>query len=387
MRTLFIVILTVLGMASHAQNQGIEFFHGTWAEAVDKAKTENKLIFVDFYTQWCGPCYNMAKNVFTLPDVGQFYNTHFLNVKIDAENGEGIALAQKYAVRSYPTYAFIDPATEEVVHRSSSRQTGEQFIATGRGALTPQQRSFYLDEQYRNGNRAQAFLKDYISYKSTVYARQDVLNAFEELLKQTSLMEKEVWDLYVASISGPNVYTRQISDHYDEFCSKLGKDVVDAKLRRDTQYGDLEFIESLCDYEGKAFNCEMIRINSLLNKDDYDAAIVRIDSLIADSRTDQQELIARLKYIARVNYRRDSYPVTWFLKCIEYLQYVTYNQKERDDAALHQEYAATLELLIRKMAAGDCKAPDCLITQPAHGKPTYSMRPDDLKMKPKRGQK
>ena len=133
---------------SDEQEPGIRFTHQSWAEIVAKAKAENKLIFIDFYTQWCGPCLNMAQTVFTLPDVGAFYNEHFVCAKIDAEHGEGVELARKYGVRSYPTYAFVDPATGEMVHRSSSRQTGEQFIRTGRSALTPELRSFYLEEQY-----------------------------------------------------------------------------------------------------------------------------------------------------------------------------------------------------------------------------------------------
>ena len=372
-----------MAMISHAQNQGIQFFQGSWSEAVGQAKKENKLIFVDFYTQWCGPCYNMAKDVFTRQDVGNYYNEHFVNVKIDAENGEGIELAKKYKVRSYPTYAFIDPATEELVHRSSSRQSAEQFIYTAESAITPHLRSFYLDEEYNKGNRERSFLINYITYKRTVFSNKEVLNAFDELLKQVSLIEKPVWDLYVASVSGPNTYTKYISDNYTDFCEKLGKDVVDAKLKTDTQYGDLSFIESLCDYQGKSFNCAMIRVNGFLNRGEYDRAVTIIDSLIADPKTNQQDLMGRLKFIARVSYRRDTYPVSWFLKCMEYLQYVAYNYKERDDVSIHQEYAAALEILVRKMKNGECEAPHHIVDKPTHGKTNYSMRPDDLKQKPK----
>lgn len=84
----------------------------------------------------------MAQTVFSLPTVGYYYNQTFINLKIDAEEGEGITLAKKYGVRSYPTYAFVDPATEEIVHRSSSRQTPEQFIQTGKDANIPTKRSF-----------------------------------------------------------------------------------------------------------------------------------------------------------------------------------------------------------------------------------------------------
>lgn len=364
------------------KGQGIQFFAGNWSETVAKAKAEDKLIFIDFYTQWCGPCYNMTKDVFVRSDVGSFYNTHFVNVKIDAENGEGIGLAKKFGVRSYPTYAFVDPLTEELVHRSGSRQSADVFIYTGKSAITPNLRSFYLEEEYQKGNREQDFLMDYIAYKKSVYANKDVLEAFDELLGRASLTEKKIWDLYVASTSGINAYTKVISDNYEDYCRALGKDAVDEKLKNDTQYGDLNFIESLCDYEGKSFNCAMIRVTECLNEEKYDEASILIDSLVANPQTNQQELMNRLKFIARVSYRSESYPLKWFLKCVEYLRYVAYNQKDRDDAVIHQEYATALEILLRKIAAGECLPPNSVVGEPLFGKTVYDMRPDDLKRKP-----
>ena len=186
---ILLIFACIYAIHLNAQNAGINFLHGTtWAEAVAKAKAENKLIFIDFYTQWCGPCLNMAQTVFSLPTVGYYYNQTFINLKIDAEEGEGITLAKKYGVRSYPTYAFIDPATEEIVHRSSSRQTPEQFIQTGKDANIPTKRSFYLQEQYTKGNRERAFLIDYINYHYSVYARNNVQAAFDELIKGAKML-------------------------------------------------------------------------------------------------------------------------------------------------------------------------------------------------------
>lgn len=306
------------------------------------------------------------------------------DLKIDAEEGEGITLAKKYGVRSYPTYAFVDPATEEIVHRSSSRQTPEQFIQTGKDANIPTKRSFYLQEQYTKGNRERAFLIDYINYHYSVYARNNVQAAFDELIKGgAKLTDPDVWEVYVNTINGMNPYLKQVSDNYADFCQRFGKKAVDAKLAKETSYGELAEIEALCNYEGKNFNLKMIRINNDIREQKYEAAATQIDAMIADTTVNQQELISRLKFIARLGYKAEELPEFWFNKCVGYLQYIAYNQTDRDDAFIHQEYAAALEMVLRKLN-GKAPIPACLSTEPAYGKKVYNMRPDALKMKPKR---
>lgn len=384
-RNLLILAACIYAISLSAQSAGINFLHGvTWAEAVTKAKAENKLIFIDFYTQWCGPCMNMAQTVFSLPTVGYYYNHTFVNLKIDAEEGEGMTLAKKYGVHSYPTYAFIDPTTENIVHRSSSRQSAEQFIQTGKAATIPTQRSFYLQEQYAKGNRERAFLINYIRYNHSIYARDNVQKAFEDLLKSgAKLTEPDIWEVYADNIPGITPYLRQVSDNYTDFCQRFGKKAVDAKFAKETTYADLAAIEALCDYEGKDFNCKMIHINNSINEKNYDDAAARIDAMIADANVNQQELISRLKFIARLSYKTDEMPDAWFYKCVDYLRYIAYNQKERDDAFIHQEYASALEMVVRRMNDKQV-IPAYIIAPPTHGKTVYNMRPDALKAKPRR---
>lgn len=83
-RVLALLYFGVLAMGS-IYAQGIEFFHGTYEEALQKARAEGKQIFVDVYTSWCGPCKMMAKNVFTRQEVGDYYNNKFVCLKLDAE--------------------------------------------------------------------------------------------------------------------------------------------------------------------------------------------------------------------------------------------------------------------------------------------------------------
>lgn len=102
-------ILGYKGFDDHEKigKQGIQFFTGTWQEALEKAERENKMIFLDAYASWCGPCKMMKLNTFTNKVVGKFYNTNFINVAIDMEKSDGTALAEKYNVEAYPTLLFV----------------------------------------------------------------------------------------------------------------------------------------------------------------------------------------------------------------------------------------------------------------------------------------
>lgn len=385
MKRLFsmLIALTCLAGISSAEERGINFRHDlNWQQAMDEARRENRLIFVDFYTQWCGPCYNMAKTVFTLPDVAYFYNNNFVNMKIDCEEPqEGAALAKKYGVHSFPTYGFIDPTTGELVHRSSSRQTAERFIQTGRDALDPERRSFRIDEKYNSGDRSRALLTDYINYYASIYKHENVNKAFDELITGgAKLYEPDVWALFDEHIKGLTPYLSEVSDNYATYCSKLGKDVVDAKLSKETQYGDMERIAALCDFTGKDFNLKMMNINNLLRSQDYTKAAAEIDALIADPDIDRQTLIDRLKFMVRLNYKTEEMTDFWFEKCVGYLRFIAYNNSDRDDAQVHQQYADALEkLIVRKQFAAPA-----VTSEPVAGKTVYDMRPADLKQKPRK---
>src|ERR1035437_544252 len=76
----------------------IKFEQGTWDEIKAKAKAENKFIFMDAFTSWCGPCKWMAKNVFTNDTAAKYYNATYINAAFDMEKGEGLKIAEQYDV-------------------------------------------------------------------------------------------------------------------------------------------------------------------------------------------------------------------------------------------------------------------------------------------------
>lgn len=166
MKKMFVLWTFLLtGILGNAQ--GIQFWKGNFDDAVQEAKRQNKLIFVDFYTVWCGPCKSLAKNVFPQEEVGRYFNEKFICCQLDAEK-EGRELARKYEVSAYPTLLFIN-ADGDVVARMTGAVSAEDLIAGGKNALLEKDNPnnmVNLRKRYEAGERDEAFLKSYLEKRT-----------------------------------------------------------------------------------------------------------------------------------------------------------------------------------------------------------------------------
>lgn len=110
----------------------IIFSEMTFDQAVKEAKKTGKIIFLDAYTDWCGPCKKMSAHTFTDPAVAKLFNSKFINLKIEMEkNPDGPEIARKYAVRAYPSLLFID-GNGKIVKYVVGYQNPDQLIAIGK---------------------------------------------------------------------------------------------------------------------------------------------------------------------------------------------------------------------------------------------------------------
>lgn len=150
---LFLLTVSLLtSILANAQTKTIQFESGTWEEIKARSAKENKLIYLDAYTTWCGPCKGMAKNVLTNDTVADYFNANFINAKIDMEAGEGIDIAKQYNVNVYPGLLFID-GQGCVIHRSVGGLQPQQFIELARDAQNPDKQNSGMLKKYEAGNR------------------------------------------------------------------------------------------------------------------------------------------------------------------------------------------------------------------------------------------
>src|SRR5436189_3874751 len=116
MKRLLLILMLIIGplciwsviSGRPSSNDGIQFYEGSWSSALQKAKTENKPIFLDIYASWCGPCKMLKKKSFTDKQVGNFFNASYVNVSLDGEKGDGKILAEKFRITGYPSLIILD---------------------------------------------------------------------------------------------------------------------------------------------------------------------------------------------------------------------------------------------------------------------------------------
>lgn len=130
----WLLVLSISLTGVNLSAQGIEFFKGTWKEALSESSKSGKPIFVDAYTVWCGPCKWMAANVFTNEEVGTYFNQNFINYKYDMEKGEGVNFSRQYQIQYYPTLLFIDKSGN-VKHRVVGAKSVEDLLNEGQMAV------------------------------------------------------------------------------------------------------------------------------------------------------------------------------------------------------------------------------------------------------------
>lgn len=78
-----------------------------WAEAQKVAQAENKMIIIDYYTTWCGPCKMFSANLKKNTNLQSELSKNFIMLKYDAEKDKKFNLTKKYHVRAYPTFVIV----------------------------------------------------------------------------------------------------------------------------------------------------------------------------------------------------------------------------------------------------------------------------------------
>lgn len=154
------------------EEKGIHFQDElSWTAIQAKAKAENKYIFMDCFTTWCGPCKFMKNTIFPQEECGNYFNNKFISlgvqldtIKADNEAVRGWyadahAIMVKYNIRAFPTFLIFTP-DGRIVHRIVGGNTlAKDFIVRVKDAFDPEKQYYTQLQKYNEGRRDSAFLR------------------------------------------------------------------------------------------------------------------------------------------------------------------------------------------------------------------------------------
>lgn len=216
-----------------AQDTGVLFQELSFKEALNKARAEDKLVFMDCYTSWCGPCKYMLNTVFVLPEMGAFFNDQFVNVKYDMEKGEGPWLRGRFHINSYPTFLILRP-DGTLQHRIVGSRKAADFLECVKRGAKEESSQFYLDELYRQGALSKEQLPSYRVSLEDAKRNAELKHITGEEFKQLSDAERclsQYWYLYDQDeITFEDERFAYLIGHKAEFDKQVGKEIVDKRI-------------------------------------------------------------------------------------------------------------------------------------------------------------
>jgi thioredoxin-related protein len=278
-----IVRLLLLAMLMSAPNlliaQGIEFFHGTFEEAKTKAKLENKPLFIDVYTSWCGPCKMMAKKVFTQKEVGTYFNQNFICYKLQADDKEGKnrKIAYSYHVVAYPTLLWID-GKGELLHVAVGYQESDELIGEAKIVFDEDKRVGGAISKWNKGDRSFEVAKKYFAFdRNSKGEFNDFFNNLTEEQKLDSLTFSILTEVRLDTNSEVFKYVVKHRKDYQKIAYSFEiSRTIDEKVEWDfeTNYGTDKFETTINKYkklglEEAELYAKRVEYRSFLKESDF----------------------------------------------------------------------------------------------------------------------
>jgi thioredoxin-related protein len=186
---LFLHILLFASLAIQLPAQkGINFIKTTSLQtAINTAKQQNKLLFVEVYAPDCHIC-NSFKGTFAQPQVGNLYNTSFVNFQLDIRKPENQKALQqlKIIINATPTFLFFEPKSMKLVQAKAFGEKENTIInvnSIAQKASNPADQSTNFATKFKGGERSFAFLLNYAQFARLTGDSTTNLKVVNELIK------------------------------------------------------------------------------------------------------------------------------------------------------------------------------------------------------------
>lgn len=306
LKTIIVVFALIIGTSVTAQVSHINFMNqAKWEKILKMAKKQNKPIFVDAYTTWCGPCKTMDRDVFTNNEVAAFFNANFISVKMDMEKGEGITLKTDWEIKAYPTLLYFN-SNGEIAHRVVGAYNAQEFLGYSKNANNKDLMAVNLQKRYDAGERDGTFMYNYLVSLRLGYHKEleaKVSDDYLSSLADEDLLKEENWNIikYFMKDSASKGFQFLVTNQ-DKLAEVVGEEEVATKLYKTI---DKQIEVWTYWYGGTPFETEKEdNLIAFLQRTNYDKAPVLLGKLLVNKfkRTeDKEQYLTAIDYIVKFN--------------------------------------------------------------------------------------
>lgn len=309
-RIILAVTMSLLLNLSYAQ---IEFAPISFEEALQKAKEENKGIFIDVSTTWCGPCKHVKAKIFPEPLLADYHNREFINLYLLADKDEAFAakIVKRYGYTNFPTFIYLNSDGVMTHKFVGGNLSVKEFLAQSK--MAKENRGLtYLEKTYNSGERDVEFLKEYISALSLALFKDkaEKLSAelfsnitLEELLKEENFeyLRKNIIDLDAKAI-------RLFLSNYDRFLALQPKETEKFRYEiwknKAYSYVIIEEDKPIFDEKGYKEFCKRLK-KSGLDKETRDDLVTKSELMNAYNLKDWEEYVDLAIVFIKSNYKNN----------------------------------------------------------------------------------
>jgi len=306
-KVLFALCLLLATLTTKAAE--IKFLENpVWTDVLAQAKKENKIIFLDAFATWCGPCKQMDAETYTNQAVADYFNANFVNVKYDMEKGEGAMLADRYYVSAYPNLVFINPEGV-MLHKGVGFLAANDFLKLAKAAKNPETQYYTLKKNAQKLTDAQ-FLqfakqavelqdedfgyisKDFLASKPDILGNSDLVDL---VMNYAFVLPKEK-DLSYFSTSKSKILRegKYTEDDFDERLVSLAIQFALSEEVQVTQEMDFDAIKAVLDKyipQRSFFVFNYFKIQYHLENKEMEPALAAFDEILNNpTKVDYQQV-------------------------------------------------------------------------------------------------